>query len=214
MTKSILDQLATSLGHRDEKPNIDLAVKIARSGNQDQVAELISLLAGKKADVRNDAVKVLYEIGERNPDLISGHVKVFLQALHHKDNRMKWGAMHALSAISKSSPSLLAPFIVDIVKAIDEGSVITRDHGIYILAEIAKLKKYHKDCMELLLEQIEHSPVNQMPMYAEKTAEVISAPYIKRFLNIITKRTDVMQIPSKAKRIEKLVKSIKASLKE
>jgi hypothetical protein len=30
MAKSVIDQLASSLGKRDEKPNIDLAVKIAK----------------------------------------------------------------------------------------------------------------------------------------------------------------------------------------
>ena len=214
MAKSILDQLASALGHRDEKPNIDLAVKISKSGNQGQVNELLSALTSKKADVRNDAIKVLYEIGERKPEMISGHVKEFLQALNHKDNRMKWGAMTALSSISKANPQLLAPHLVDIVKAMDEGSVITRDHGIYILSHLATLKKHHKDCMELLLEQIEKAPVNQVPMYAEKTAEVISAPYFKRFVGILGKRSDVLEIPSKAKRIEKLIRQFKASIKD
>ena len=44
MAKSIIDQLASSLGQRDEQPNIALAVKIAKSGNEEQVDELFSLL--------------------------------------------------------------------------------------------------------------------------------------------------------------------------
>lgn len=155
MSQSVLDQLATSLGQRDEQPNVNLAIKIAKSKSKDQVQELVALLEHKKGDIRNDAIKVLYEIGERAADLIRGHMNVFLKALHHKDNRMKWGAMHALSAISKSFPESLAPHIVEIVNAMDAGSVITRDNGIYILCHLAELKKYHKDCMELLLEQVE-----------------------------------------------------------
>jgi hypothetical protein len=211
MATSILHQLASSLGRRNEKPNIDLAVKMAKTGNQDQVSELISVLTSNQASLRNDAIKVLYEIGERKPEMISKYVKDFLQALDHIDNRMKWGAMTALSSVSKSNPLLLAPYLVNIVKAMDEGSVITRDHGIYILSHLATLKKHHKDCMELLLEQVEKAPVNQMPMYAEKTAEVISGPYIKRFLAVVAKRKDVLEIPSKARRIEKLVKHLNAS---
>jgi hypothetical protein len=118
---------------------------------------------------------------------------------------MKWGAMSALSAISKSDPGLLAKHIVHIVATMDAGTVITRDHGIYILAEVARLKKYHADSMELLLEQIEKAPVNQVPMYAEKTVEVISQPYVAKFISILKKRKDVMEIPSKAKRIEKVL---------
>jgi len=211
MAKSVLDQLATSLGHRDEKPNIDLAIKIAKTENHEQVVELLSLLGNKKADIRNDAIKVLYEIGERNPQLISKYVNDFLKVLDHKDNRMKWGAMSALSAISKASPQLLAPHLIFILKAMDEGSVITRDNGMYILIDVARLKKYHADGMELLLEQIVKAPLNQVPMYAEKIADVVSAPYIKRFLEVLKQRADVLEVPSKAKRIEKLIRQLQPS---
>jgi hypothetical protein len=214
MTKSILEQLASSLGHRDEQPNIDLAVKIARSANKEQVTELITFLGDKKSAVRYDALKVLYEIGERKPELIAGHLKIFLQTLRHKDNRMQWGAMSALSSLSRTKPQLLAPYLVDIVKAMDVGTVITRDHGIYILCHVATLKKYHGDCLELLFEQLEKAPVNQLPMYAEKTAEIISAPYVKRLLGILGSREDVVEIPSKAKRIEKLARQLKEGIKD
>jgi len=208
MAKSIIDQLASSLGQRDEQPNIALAVKIAKSGNKDHLHELFSLLGGKKPALRNDAIKVIYEIGERKPELISKHVTDFISLLKHKDNRLKWGAMSALSSICKTQPKLLVPFIVDVVEAMDEGSVITRDHGVYILSYIAALPKYHKDCMELLLEQLEKAPVNQLPMYAEKTAEVVTGPFVKRMLATLKSRTDVMEIPSKAKRIQKVIRQL------
>lgn len=205
MAKSIVDQLAHSLGRRDEQPNIDLAMKIARSGDVASVKELIGLMSQKKTAWAHDAIKVLYETGERKPELITAYLQDFVKALQHKDNRMKWGAMCALSAISKASPGLLAKHLVTIVEAMDTGSVITRDHGIYILADLARVKKYHKDAVELLLEQMEKAPVNQFPMYAEKTAEVISKPFIPKLISILRKRTDVMEIPSKAKRIEKVM---------
>jgi hypothetical protein len=210
MAKSIIDQLASSLGKRDELPNIVLASKIAKSGNEDHLKELFSLVAGKKPAVRNDAIKVIYEIGERKPEMISKHVEDFISLLKHNDNRMIWGAMTALSSISKTQPKLLVPFMVDIVDAIDKGSVITRDHGIFILSHIATLPKQHKHCLELLLEQLEKAPVNQLPMYAEKTTEVVTMPFVKRMINTLEARTDVIEIPSKAKRIEKVIKQLKA----
>ena len=97
-----------------------------------------------------------------------------------------------------------------IVQAMDAGSVITRDHGIYILTNVARLKAHHDDCMELLLDQIEHAPVNQVPMYAEKTASVMTTPYHKRFEKILRSRKDVLEIPSKKKRIEKVLKDLKS----
>jgi hypothetical protein len=208
MPISIVDQLAHSLGSREESPNIALADKISKANDRTAVRELVSLLHHKTSGIRNDAIKVLYEIGERKPGLISAYMEHFFETLAHKDNRMKWGAMSALSAISAAKPELLADHLTSVVDAMDAGSVITRDHGIYILTNVARLEKHHADCMELLLEQIEKAPVNQMPMYAEKTAEVISAPYIKRFEKIVKSRKDVLEIPSKQKRIEKLLRSI------
>lgn len=210
MAKSVIEQLASSLGKRDEKPNIDLAVKIAKSGNEIQLNELFTILSRKKPALRNDAIKVIYEIGERKPEMICKHVKDFIALLKHKDNRMKWGAMTALSSISKTQPKLLVPFLVEVVNAMDEGSVITRDHGIYILANLATLPKQHKDCMELLLEQLEKAPVNQVPMYAEKTAAVVSPPFMKRMIAVLKSRADVMEVPTKAKRIEKVIKQLNA----
>ena len=206
MPSKVIESLASSLGRPDEQPNIDLAVKISKSGNKEQVKELVDLLSDSKTAIRNDAIKVLYEIGERKGELISPYLKNFIEGLSHKDNRMKWGAMSALSAISNFKPELLGPHIVTVVNSMDEGSVITRDRGIYILCNLASLRKYHHDCMELLLEQIEHAPVNQVPMYAEKTAEVASASYKPKLVQAIRKRKDVMEVPSKAKRLDKLVR--------
>ncbi|HJW28691.1 MAG TPA: hypothetical protein VJ508_05500 [Saprospiraceae bacterium] len=210
MVPALIDQLASSLGQRDEMPNINLAIKIAKSDNAAQVEELIGLMGHKKAAVYNDVIKVLYEIGERKPELIAPYLKHFLAVLHHKDNRMRWGAMNALSAISHFKPELLAPHLVAVVDAMDSGTVITRDHGIYILCDVARIKKHRAGCMELLLEQIEKAPVNQVPMYAEKTAAVMSSGYIDRLIRILEKRQDVLEIPSKAKRIFKVIKQLKA----
>jgi len=208
MAITVIDHLAHSLGSRDEAPNIALAEKISKTNDREATRELISLLKHKTSGIRNDAIKVLYEIGERKPELIIAYIQNFLATLSHKDNRMQWGAMAALSAISVGNPEDLVEHLTSIVDAMDSGTVITRDHGVYILANISRLKKYHADCMELLLEQIEKAPVNQMPMYAEKTAEVISNPYVKRFEKVLRSRKDVFEIPSKQKRIEKVLRTL------
>lgn len=210
MATSIEDQLAHNLGRRDEKPNTALAMQIAKERNTMAVAELIGLLSHKTGGIRHDAIKALYEIGDRDPALILPYVKTFLQLLEHKDNRMIWGAMSALSAISHAHPEPLAKNLVSILAAMDSGSVITRDRGVIILASIAAVKKHHKDAMDLLLEQVEKAPVNQLPMYAEKMAGVISQPYVQKLISILKERHDVWAIPSKAKRLEKLIRGLQA----
>lgn len=207
---TIAGQLANALGRNDEGPNIALAEKIARTSNKDAVKELVVLMNDKKTAIRHDAIKVIYETGERNPELIIPYKRDFLRLFNHSDNWMKWGAMSALYSIAKSKPELLAKNLTDIIDAMDSGSVITRDHGIYILCTVSNLKKHHDDCMQLLLEQVDKAPVNQVPMYAEKMAEVISAPYVKKLETVLSSRTDVTGIPSKQKRVEKLLKKLKS----
>ncbi|HZV68713.1 MAG TPA: hypothetical protein VFG10_04185 [Saprospiraceae bacterium] len=208
MAKSISEQLASSLGRKNQEPNIALAEKISKTSDKKAVEELITLMNHKTSSLRHDAIKVLYEIGERKSELIIPFSNEFLKLFDQKDNWMKWGAMSALSMISKTNPELIAKHLTVVLDAMDSGSVITRDHGIYILSNVATLKKHHNDCMDLLLEQIQKAPVNQVPMYAEKTAEVISTPYVKRLEKVLRSRQDVMEIPSKAKRIEKLLKGL------
>lgn len=208
MKESIIDLLAHSLGRRDETPNIALAQQIADQEDKIAIKELVALTDHKRMAIKYDAIKVLYEVGVCKPQLITGYNDQFLALLNHKDNRIQWGAMTALSIISGFEPELLADHIVPIVDAMDSGSVITRDHGIYILCHLAKVKRHHTDCMELLLEQIQKSPVNQMPMYAEKTAEVITPEYVDRLIEIVKSREDVLSIESKRKRIDKLIKKL------
>jgi hypothetical protein len=208
MKESIIDRLAHSLGRRDETPNIALARQIADLEDKIAINEIVTLTTHKRMAIKYDAIKVLYEVGVRKPQLITKYRDHFLALLNDKDNRIQWGAMTALSVISGFKPELLAEHIVAIVDAMDSGSVITRDHGIYILCDLAKVKRHHADCMELLLEQLQKSPVNQVPMYAEKTAGIITPEYLDRFIEILQSRTDVLSIESKRKRIDKLVKKL------
>jgi hypothetical protein len=47
-------------------------------------------------------------------------------------------------------------------------------------------------------------------MYADKTAEVLALHDHQQLIQIIGRRTDVYEIPTKAKRLEKLVRNLKS----
>ena len=96
---SVIDKLASSLGRRDEVPNQELAKEIVLSQDVEAVKVLVENLSNKKA-IQNDCVKVLYEIGERAPKLISKHIDEFIAHLTSKNNRLQWGAMTALGTIT------------------------------------------------------------------------------------------------------------------
>lgn len=205
-----IQYLACSMGRNDEGPNIALAKRMAADNLADAVTEMVGLLQHKTSGVRSDAIKVLYETGERNPGLIAPHGKAFLDLLQHKDNRLRWGAMAALAAISEVRTEWMAKHLVEILTAMEQGTVITRDKGISVLVQVARLKHYHADMIELLLHQIEIAPVNQVNQYGEKTAAVITPSYVPKLIKVLESRHDVMEIPSKRNRVEKLVKALRA----
>jgi len=206
---SILPLLATSLGHKDEVPNIELANKIVASGNKEAVKELVENLDNKNKGIAFDCIKTLYEIGAKKPEMISGYAKEFIGQLKSKHGRMVWGAMTAISAIAPVVPDVVYKNLTDIMDTADNsGSVIARDHTMYILAALAKHQKYYEDCMALILEQLLKSPVNQLPMYAEITAPVVAAKDKEAFKKVLLERLKDITQESKIKRIEKVLKKL------
>ena len=100
----MLEKLAYSLGRNDEEPNIDLAKKLVKSKNKKGIKEIVNVLSNSKEQIANDCIKVLYEIGELEPKLISEYAGDFIQLLQSKNNRLVWGAMTALSKIVSHNP--------------------------------------------------------------------------------------------------------------
>jgi HEAT repeat protein len=202
---AILHRLAGSLGRRDEVPNQELAKELSEKGSAKEIAELVELLHHKKKFIQSDCIKVLYEIGERNPALISAYVKEFVPLLNHKDNRMIWGTMTALNAIAAAKPEAVYPYLAKIMAAVDKGSVITRDQAVGTLIRFCSVPEYYETSITLLLEQLKSCPPNQLPMYAENMQPVINSKNKQEFIKILASRLDDLEKESKKKRVEKVI---------
>jgi Sister chromatid cohesion protein PDS5 protein len=203
---SVLNKLASSLNRRDEVPNQELAKQIAVRNNKTAVQELVDNLSNKSKDIQNDCIKVLYEIGEINPSLIAQYSKSFLDLLEHKNNRLQWGAMTALSSITLENPKAIYSAITKIISAADKGSVITKDYAVNILIKLCPVKQYADNAFALLNEQLLNSPVNQLPMYAEKAMTIINEKNKKLFIKTLTSRLGDIEKDTKRKRVEKVIK--------
>lgn len=203
---SIIPKLATSLNRRDEVPNQELAAEIAGTEDKAAVEELVANLGNKSKDIRNDCIKVLYEIGYQKPHLIAGHLKDFLPLLEHRDNRLQWGAMTALGCIVKEKPEEIFASLGRVLDAAEKGSVITRDHCVNILISLSALEKYADKTFPLLIEQLMKCPTNQLPMYAENALPVVTAANKDRFIEALAGRLDEIEKESKRKRVEKVIK--------
>lgn len=205
---SIIAQLASTLGRKDEAPNTELATRIAGTNDTKAVKELTELLAHKNKEVQSDAIKVLYETGEQNPALIAPHAATFLALLQHKNNRLVWGAMTALDSITAITPDAIHEHLPTIMDAAGKGSVIAKDHFISILIRLAGIKKYEEDMMTLLLDQFKASATNQLPMYAEQALTAIPPTFKNGFIAVLTHRLPDIEKESKRKRVEKVIRKL------
>lgn len=206
--RSVLEQLASASSQARQDKNIALAQAIAGNNNVAAVQELIDGLQHKTKAIRHDCIKTLYEIAVIKAGLVSSHVNVFVTLLGDKDNRMQWGAMTAISAVTTLTPEAVYKALGRIIATADAGSVITTDHAVKILATLALTEKYRDTVIPLLLDQLLQAPVNQAPSYAEQILPVVTAKDKDHFKKILLMRIGDTEQDSKKKRLEKVLKKL------
>ena len=205
---SIVDKLASSLGRRDEEPNKKLAAAIAAKKDKKSVKELVDLLQDKNKNIQGDCIKVLDEVGERSPTLVSDYANVFVSLLDDKNNRLQWGAMCVLDHITLENPKVIYGALGKIISSAEKGTVITKDHAVNILVKLCSQKQYVSKAFPLLVEQILLSPPNQLPTYAEKAMPFVNEQNKKLFLKAITSRLKDIDTDTKKKRLEKVIQKV------
>jgi hypothetical protein len=204
----LIDKLASSLGRRDEVPNQELAEQIVKKKDRAAVKELVEYLSNKDRAIQSDCIKVLYEIGFRQPSLIAEHVNTLIKLLDSKNNRLQWGAMTAIDEITPEKPKAVYEALPKIMAIADAGSVITRDHAVGILTKLCAVKQYAGDAFTLLIEQLANCPTNQLPMYAENAVPIINQKNKTAFIKVLQSRLNEMEKETKRKRVEKVIKQI------
>jgi hypothetical protein len=205
-----IDLIATSLNQRDEKANQELALEIIKGTRHDWIKELVENLNNKDKNIQSDCIKVLYEIGENgSPQLIAPYLIDFGNLLNSKNNRLICGAMIAIDMIASVNPKGVYDILPSIQKAIGNGSVITIDHGVGILAKLSIHQDFAKKTFPLLIEQLAKCPIKQLPMYAEKSIIVINHNNKKQFAEFLESRIPEIDKESQKKRIDKIIKALK-----
>jgi hypothetical protein len=207
---SVLDRLASALRRNDEAPNVELAERIAASGDASAVTELAAALAGKGRAIANDAIKALYEIGERRPELIAPHAGAFFDALESRNNRLVWGALSALAAITATQPNVIAARLPEILDAADRSSVIAKDKTVAMLATLAERPDVAPAAWDLLLGTLRTSAVNQTPMYAEQALRAAAANDPAALSEVVRHRLADIDRPAKRVRLEKVLRKLAA----
>jgi hypothetical protein len=207
---SVLNQLASALGRNDEVPNQLLAQQIAESGDASAVRELVDNLANRDKAIQHDVIKVLYEVGNLKPDLVAPYADAFVKLLLRGDNRMVWGGMTALGAIADRTAAELWKQIDTIMQATEQGSAITQDWGVRVLASVsAQDTDYEQRIVPFLKSFLQTCPPKDLPRHAESALIAFNRANRGEFLPVLESRKSSLK-PAQAKRIEQVIRKLNA----
>jgi hypothetical protein len=205
---SILGKIAFFQNRRDEVPNQELARELAQTRSAADIREIAENLWNKESNIQSDCLKVLYELGYLAPELIADYVDDFLKLLKHRNNRMVWGGMIALSSIAGLQADKIFPHVDEIQKTMQAGSVITNDAGIKTLTAVAAQKdEYCARIVPYLLERLSDSRPVDAPRYAEVILAAIGAKDKAAFVKILEKWMEA----ASGSRLARLKKAMKAA---
>ena len=203
---SVLNRLASSLGRRDEVPNQELARDLASNKDKAGIREIAENLWNKDKNIQADCIKVLYEIGQLEPELIADYAEDFAKCLKSKNNRLVWGGMTALVEVAKVLPAAVFKYVELIKKAKETGSVITVDNAISALAYTAAANDiYNTDIFPYLLKHLAGCRPKEVPQHSEKTLPAVNAGNKVEFINVLEKRMEDLS-GSGLSRVKKVIK--------
>lgn len=204
----MIEKLACKLGRNDEIPNIELAEHLSRQNDITGIKEIVDGLKGADKAVANDCIKVLYEIGDRNPKLISDYVNDFISCLHSKNNRLVWGSMMALAKIAQYASEPIFERFAEVVSAYQEGSVITVDNSISVFAGLCKANAdYARTILPIIINHLQKCRPKEVPQHAERAAICFNTENAKEFISVLEQRKSDLSA-SQQTRINKLIKKL------
>jgi hypothetical protein len=205
---SALDKIAYFQNRHDEVPNQELARELADTKDKASLREIAANLWNQNPNIQSDCLKVLYETGYLNPELIADYWNDFLKLLHSKNNRLVWGSMIALSTIAALRADELYQHLDEIKVAMQHGSVITVDGSVKTLAAIAAHRDtYRAEIFPYLLQHLKTCRPKDVPQHAEKVLVAVNAENRIAFVKVIEKRMDDMS-ESQASRLRKVLKQV------
>jgi hypothetical protein len=185
----MIDRLACKLGRNDEKPNIELAEYLCQHNDTNGIKEIVCGFKSKDKAVASDCIKVLYEIGARNPVLICDYADDFLSGLNSKNNRLVWGSMAALAKISEIAHKTIYENIEIVMAAYENGSTITLDNSISVFAGLCKAdNNYAKAVLPILIKHLEKCRPKEVPQHAERASICFAQDNASDFIEVLEKR--------------------------
>lgn len=204
---SILPRLAGALGRKDEAPNKELGRELVEARDVDGIREVAENLWDEDRRVQTDCLAVLEQVGLLAPELIEGYVADFLKLITSKVNRVVWASMIDLALIADRKPDEIFGRYNDVVRAIEKGSVITKDNGIKVLSRVAATgDEYRRLITPYLMGQLETCRAKSVAQYAESIRVAIAPDNQAQYLGILNARLDDLSA-AQQKRVKKLLRA-------
>lgn len=204
----MLEKLSSNQGVKSDEPNIALAHELTKSKDKQGIIEIVSGLNSKDKGISSDCIKVLYEIGYMNPELIMNFANDFIHLLTSKNNRLVWGSMIALSTIAELNPNPILENWDIVYSAYENGSVITIDNSITVFAKLCNINQESYDrIFPILIQHLKTCRPKEVPQHAERMLVCINKDNKKEFLDVLNSRIIELTPPQNA-RIKKIEKSI------
>ena len=204
----MLEKLACRLGRNDEAPNIELAEELCCNNDAAGIKEIVDGFTGADRAVANDCIKVLYEVGERKPELIADYADEFISNLRSKNNRLAWGSMTALGKIAELTPEPIFEKLSLIVATYKDGSVITVDNSISVFAGLCRAgESYANEVLPILINHLKKCKPKEVPQHAERASVCISSGNAGAFIEVLEARLPHLAATGQA-RVKKLLKKL------
>ncbi len=211
---SVLNRIAAAQGRRDEAPNQALARELAEQSDQEGIRELVANLHHADQDLRSDCIKTLYEVGYLKPELVADYAGEFVRLLRDRHNRMVWGAMLALATIARLRASELYKHRQRIQDAMAEGSVITVDNGVKVLAAVAAADEaYRAELLPYLFHHLQTCRPKDVPQHAEAIVPAVDAAHADAFVTLLERRLANMSA-SQAARVRRAIAQARKATKQ
>ena len=204
---TVLTKLASAQDRKDEEPNKDLGKELVENRDIVGIQEVAENLWNKDRRVQTDCLSVLEQVGLLEPKLIEDYVSNFIQLIFSKHIRLVWAAMINLALIADRKPQAIYKQYEDLVKVIENGSVITQDNGIKTLAKVASISSdYQQVIFPFLIKQLRSCRSKSLPQYAESIRITINSENQEQYLKILNERYETLST-AQQRRVKKLLET-------
>lgn len=140
--------------------------------------------------------------------MIAEYADVFINLLNSRSNRLVWGSMTALASIAELVPEAIHERIALLLQAFENGSVITVDNCVSVLAGLCKAnEKYKEELFPVLLEHLKTCRPKETAQHAERIAVCVDKDNRDSFIEVIDKRMEYLP-KSQINRLQKLKKAL------